>query len=298
MKLCLLTFFFTLFLLFPFNSLAQETPLQPGEVHFNIPPIIVNRSEINLTANATHLSIYYEAYYLDMSQNEIGVICFLNCDKGYEVCSGQAQNCSVLSKPGKGVCSILNPKFTSLTSSNNVSCTFYHPVYLEYTRGVAYLNATFVPIEFSIWASNYSSIVGEEFNLLLYIKNSGLFPDSYSVTMFTDPTKIFIGTKNFTTPELHGDSFDPEIWQQTGPETESYSIKLIVLNANPDPTPKICINVDSLQMLNYGGLTKQVCVEIKSQFKSVPELDLAQILLIMLLATIFIFKFKKKFKGL
>jgi hypothetical protein len=175
-----------------------------------------------------------------------------------------------------------------------VSCRIYDPLYPDLTKG--YLNASFVPIEFSVWAlKNYSSLVGEEFNFPVNIKNSGLFSDSYNVTIWVPSSsnnQIIIRTENFTTSEIHGDAFDPHAWQQTGPETKDYQIKMVVLDANSNP--QVCVNVSSQQMLTQGGMTKKVCMEIKSNSKSMPELGLIQVLFIMLTSTIFILKFKKK----
>jgi hypothetical protein len=266
--------------------------LQPGEIKFNITAIYIPSGEINFTGNSTHLDIYFEAYYSDGSLRDIGAVCFLNCDLGYEACSlAQAKNCSVLTPPGRSfACSILNPDYY-FAQLNNVSCTFYDPENPDFTLGFDYLNSSFVPVNFSIWASNYSSLVGEEFNLPIYIKNSGLFRDSYKVEI-TSTSGIYIRTENFTTEELHGDVFDPHAWQQTGPEVKSYPIRIIVLDASSDL--RVCVKAESQQMLSQGGMSKQVCMGIKSQLKSMPELNLLNIFLLALIASTFIFKIKRK----
>jgi|GEM_PF-3001057 len=298
MKISSTLFFIFLILFFPLSSFAKETPLSPGEAEFQIPPIYIPDGKIHLAGNLSYLNVYWEANYTEGFQYNINAICFFNCDKGYDYCSSiQAQNCSVSTPPGKSsACSILNP-LLSLESQNNVSCTFYGPGDREKYEE-KYINATFVPIEFSVWTlKNYSSLVGEEFNLPIYIKNSGLFSDSYNVTIWvpsSSSNNIIIRTENFTTSEIHGDAFDPHAWQQTGPETKDYQIKMVVLDASSNP--QVCVDVSSQQMLTQGRMTKEeVCMEIKSSYKSMPELGLIQILFIMLAATIFIFKFKKRF---
>jgi hypothetical protein len=278
------------------ENFSYVIALEPGEAEFSIPPIYLSDGKIHLAGNLSYLTVYWEAHYTEGFQYDINAICFLNCDKGYDYCSSiQAQNCSVSTPPGKSfACSILNP-LLSLESQNNVSCTFYGPGGRE-SYEEKYINATFIPIEFSVWTlKNYSSLVGEEFNLPIYIKNSGLFSDSYNVTIWVPSwsSNIIIRTENFTTSEIHGDAFDPHAWQQTGPETRDYQIKMVVLDASSNP--QVCVDVSSQQMLTKGGMTKGVCMEIKSSSKSMPELGLIQILFIMLAATIFIFKLKKRF---
>jgi hypothetical protein len=279
-------------------SYTTRVFLQPAEASFNITAIYIPKGEINITGNSTYLNIYFEAYYSDGSQRDIGAVCFLNCDLGYEACSSAgAQNCSVLIPPGRGGCSILNPQYNfPLNTSNNVSCTFYDPMNRELTIGVGYLNSTFIPVKFSSWFSNYSSLVGEEFNLPVNVENSGLFSDTYRVQAWTNsPEKVYINpaTQDFSI-QLHGDAFDPHAWTQTGQETKQVYIRVVLLDAS-DEHSNLCVNVSSsVEPTIYHSN----CVTLRAKFKSVPELDLAQILLIMLLATIFIFKFKKKFKGL
>jgi hypothetical protein len=280
------------------KPVSAQVPLQPGEVPFSISPIYLPTGEINLTGNLSYLNIYWEAYYWDGSQRDIGAICFLDCDKGYQACSS-AQNCSTLTPPGKGVCSILNPKYDPLTAQHNVSCTFYDPANRELTIGVGYLNYTFTPINFSVNISSFTSIVGEEFNFPVNIKNQGLFSDRYIVNVSTStPETIYIvpETRYFLTSELHGDSFDPHAWQQTGPEVKSFNTKMTVLDASANSI--ICVNVTSEQMKAKGFTLSRppqpYCVEIESKFKVMPELSWPALLFLMLIASAFIFKLRRK----
>jgi hypothetical protein len=153
-----------------------------------------------------------------------------------------------------------------------------------------YINKTFVPINFSVWFSNYSSVVGEEFNFPVNIKNSGLFSDTYKIQAWSNnPSKIYINpeTQNFSI-SLHGDAFDPHVWNQTGPDIKQVYIKVAILDATDNID--LCVNVTS-----SFGFTEPTspCIALKANYKSMPELGLIQILLIMLTATIFIFKLKK-----
>jgi|YelNatPaOPRAMG01_1025707.scaffolds.fasta_scaffold32282_2 hypothetical protein len=288
MKISLILFFIFLILLFPLSSFAQETPLNPGEANFTTPPIYIPDGKIHLVGNSSYLTVYWEAYYADGSERGIGGVCFLNCDERQQDCSS-AQNCSVIYPPGRiGGCSILYPNYLDLNSINNVSCRIYDPLYPDLTKG--YLNASFVPIEFSVWFSDYSSLVGEEFNFPVNIKNSGLFSDTYQIQAWSNkPEKVYINpeTQSFSI-SLHGDAFDPHAWNQTGAETKQAYIKVALLDASESQT-YLCVNVTS----SFGFLESN-CATLKADFKSMPELGLIQVLFIMLTSTIFILKFKKK----
>ena len=274
-------------------------PLQPGTVEFSISAIYMPSGEINFTGNTTHLNTYWEAYYYDGSQRDIGAVCFLNCDERYNStcpapwnCSCPLiQNCSTLTPPGKGVCSIINPNYNSpYNNTNFVGCRFSDPLFPT-TAG--HINKTFVPIDFSVWFSSFTSIVGEEFNLPVNIKNQGLFTDTYSVNSSTNmPYIVNINTPNFSL-QLHGDSFDPHAWQQTGPEVKQVYIKVTILDASKGPPSKnLCINVSSSLEPKFFIYD---CKSLEAQFKVLSELDLTGFLLIMLIASAFIFKIKRRF---
>jgi len=272
------------------ENFSYSIALGSGEVNFTTPSIIIPDGQIHLSGNLSYLITYWEAYYSDGSERDIGTVCFLNCDERWQDCSS-AQNCSLLYPPGRiGGCSILYPNY-NLTSTNYVSCRIYDPVSPNLTKG--YLNRTFVPVDFSFWFSNYSSLVGEEFNFPVNIKNSGLFTDTYKIQAWTyEPEKVYINpaTQNFSI-QLHGDAFDPHSWNQTGPETKQAYIKVTLLDANEPET--LCVNITS-----SFGFSGSSCAALKANFKSLPELSLTQFFFIMLIATIFIFKLKKNFKGL
>jgi hypothetical protein len=269
------------------ENFSYTIALKPGESEFSTPPIYIPDGKIHLTGNLSYLVAYWEAYYADGSEREIGAVCFLNCDERWQDCSS-AQNCSVVYPPGKiGGCSIVYPNYLDLTSTNYVSCRIYDPIYPDLTKG--YLNATFIPIEFSVWFSDYSSLVGEEFNFPVNIKNSGLFSDTYQIQAWSNkPEKVYINpeTQSFSI-SLHGDAFDPHAWNQTGSETKQAYIKVALLDAS-EPQTYLCVNVTS-----SFGFSESNCATLKANYKSMPELSLIQFLLIILAATIFIFKLKK-----
>lgn len=80
---------------------------------------------------------------------------------------------------------------------------FVHCVLLHTVQEVpwGYINKTFTPINFSVWLSKYSSLVGEEFNFPVNIKNSGLFSDIYNLTSWIEgdefSARINPSTKSF-----------------------------------------------------------------------------------------------------
>jgi hypothetical protein len=270
------------------ENFSYSLALSPGEAIFTIPSIIIPDGQIHLSGNLSYLITYWEAYYSDGSEMDIGAVCFLNCDERQQDCSS-AQNCSLLHNPGRmGGCSILYPNYTSLNSINYVSCVIYNP---NYPENKTYLNRTFIPVNFSLWFSNYSSVVGEEFNFPVNIKNSGLFSDTYKIQVSYDPSKVYINpaTQNFS--KLHGDAFDPHVWNQTGPEVKQTYIKVVLLAAREPQT--ICVNVTS-----SFGFSEYKCANLEAEIRSVPEINSIQIFLIILIATIFILKLKKKIKGL
>jgi len=260
------------------------------------------RGEINVTGNTTHLNTYWEAYYSDGSQRDIGAVCFLNCDERYNTtcpapynCSCPAvQNCSVLTPPGKGVCSMAQPNYnTPYNRTDFVGCRLYDPMYPDMVMG--HLNTTFVPIDLSVWFSEFSSIVGEEFNFPVNIKNQGLFTDTFKVESWTnkpDIIKINPQTQTFSV-QLHGDSFEPHIWQNLGPEIKQVYIKVVLLDASETQT-NLCVNVTS-SIEPVVQRPEDHCKELKSQFRSLPEINSISLILLMLIASAFIFRFKKDF---
>jgi len=290
-----------------FNSAYAQIKLQPGIAQFTVSAIfLVNTTPdgqmLSLTGNSTYLNTYWEAYYWNGSQRDIGAVCFLNCDERYNTtcpqpwnCSCSAvQNCSTLTPPGKGVCSITSPNYNlPLTKTNFVGCRIYDPQNPSLVRGN--LNKTFTPIDFSAWFSDYSSMVGEEFNFPVNIKNQGLFTDTYQVNAWTnrnDVVKINPQTQLFSI-QLHGDSFEPHSWQQLGPEIKQVYIKVTLLDASATQT-NLCVNVTSfLEPSDYQP--QQSCKQLKSQLKNLPELSLLELMLIAVIASVFIFKLKRRF---
>jgi hypothetical protein len=270
------------------ENFSYSLALSPGEANFTTPLIIIPDGQIHLSGNLSYLVTYWEAYYSDGSERDVGAVCFLNCDERFQDCSS-AQNCSLLHPPGRiAGCSILYPNYRSLNSTNFVSCRIYDPLFPELTKG--YLNKTFIPVNFDSWLSDYSSVVGEEFNFPVNIKNSGLFSDTYRIQAWSNkPAKVYINpaTQDFFI-QLHGDAFDPHAWNETGPEVKQAYIKLALLDAS-DPQTYLYVNVTS-----SFGFSKLNYVILKSNFRSVPEINSIQIFLIILIATIFILKLKKK----
>jgi len=299
----ILFFVLTATLFFSFFTVDAYVQLQPGIAQFTVSAIfLINTTPdgqmLSLTGNLTYLNTYWEAYYWDGSQKDIGAVCFLNCDERYNTtcpppwnCTCSAvQNCSTLTSPGKGVCSILSPNYNlPLTKINFVGCRIYDPLNPSTVSGN--LNKTFTPVNFSAWFSDYSSMVGEEFNFPVNIKNQGLFTDTYQVNAWSnkpDVVRINPQTQLFSV-QLHGDSFEPHSWQQLGPETRQTYIKVTLLDASATQT-NLCVNVTSL----LGQSDQQSCKQLKSQFKNLPELSLFELLLIALIASAFIFKLKTK----
>ncbi|MEM5879110.1 MAG: hypothetical protein QXU74_01280 [Candidatus Aenigmatarchaeota archaeon] len=287
MKLEFFSYLLFIILILPSISLAQ-TPLQPGETEFEIQPIFLRGEGIYLSGNSSYIAAYVQAYYPDFSYRKVGMDCFLNGDEFSVV-----QNCSVQFYPERGVCSILFPQYLSLTEPNEMKCKIYDPEYPLSTS--MYVNRSFTPINFSVWFSDYSTLVGEEFNFPVNIKNSGLFTDTYNLTAWIMEgealARINPATKSFLV-ELHGDAFDPHTWNRTGTEVKQVYVKMMILDASSNL--HACINV--ISSINPSS-SSQSCITLKAQFRSLPEVNLLQFLLTIITAAIFIFNSRKKFKG-
>jgi len=235
---------------------ANAQTLTPANTTFQILPIIV-REGIYLSGNSSYIAAYVQAYYPDLAYRKIGMDCYLNGDE-----FNATQNCSVQFYPEKGVCSILFPQYPSLVIKNEVKCKIYDPEYPEITS--MYVNKSFTPLNFETWFSNYSSLVGEEFNFPVNLENFGLFTDIYNLTAWVnDPNKVRINpaTSSFLV-ELHGDAFDPHAWNQTGPEIKQVYIKLTILDASSEPY--VCVNVTSSINTSF---SKQSCVGLKAKLR-------------------------------
>lgn len=287
MKLEFFSYLLIFFLILPSISIAQ-TPLQPGETEFEIQPILLRGEGIYLSGNLSYIAAYVQAYYPDFSYRKIGMDCYLNGDE-----FTATQSCSVRFYPEKGVCSILSPQYLSLTQPNEMKCKIYDPEYPSLIW--EYVNKTFTPINFSFWFSDYSTLVGEEFNLPVNIKNSGLFTDTYNLTAWImegeSLARINPATRSFLV-ELHGDAFDPNAWNQTGPGIKQVYVKMMILDASSNL--HACINVTS--SIDPSS-SSQNCITLKAQFRSLPEFSLYQFFFMIFTAIVFIFKFKKKIKG-
>ncbi|MEM2742163.1 MAG: hypothetical protein QW040_01255 [Candidatus Aenigmatarchaeota archaeon] len=268
------------------NTKAQETQLQPGETEFEIRSILLKGEGIYLSGNISYIAAYVQAYYSDFSYQEIGMDCYLNGDE-----FTATQNCSVRFYPGKGVCSILYPQYSSLIEPNEIKCKIYAPGVNVY----GYVNKSFTPINFSFWSSNYSTLVGDEFNLPINIKNSGLFRDTYNLTAWIMEgetlARINPDTRSFLV-ELHGDAFDPQTWNQTGAGVKQVYIKIIILDASSNL--HACANLTS-SINSSHSIYK--CFLLRAELKTMHEFDLFQILLLIPIAAIFIFRLRNQDKG-
>lgn len=284
-------FFFTIFSLFFVTNVNAQTPLTPGTLTFDVQPIFLRGEGIYLSGNSSYIAAYVQAYYPDFSYKMIGMDCYLNGDE-----FTATQNCSVQFYPEKGICTILSPVYKPLHEMNEIKCKIYDPENKAITS--TYINKTFLPLNFSAWIHEYSTLVGEEFNFPIIIKNYGLFKDVYKIKVCvktgtsecraSSPGAIVLSPTEFEV-ELNGDTFDPDFWNQTGHGVKEVYAKLMILDASVNSY--VYVNITS--SLN-STIFKQLTATITAKARSLSELNLPEIILLFLLATVFIFKFKSK----
>lgn len=141
---------------------------------------------------------------------------------------------------------------------------------------------------FTVWLSPVSATIGQNFNLQVNVKNTGLFDDWYNVSMATPTPNILLideQTSNTYIGPLKGDSYlsSPEI-------SFSYGTLTVLTDE-----PCVCISVNSTTKADFVGIYNMNsvgcspnCVQIKSKMASLPDFGLLGIIQIFLFAAILI----------
>lgn len=281
METKLLIIFLVLALFFPL--VEAQTVLNPGQTTFSVTSILV--SPIQLQGNPSYLNIYWNASYVGMGTGSIGTNCYLNCNPKINDCS-YAQQCSYTGSATNGACTILSPVY-NYYADNTVICKFFDPSFPDLPFE-PYPNKTFRPVAFNVWFSPVSAVVGKEFNLQINVKNTGLFDDSYRISVTTpNPNILLIDplTAQTSVGPLKGDSY------LNTPETGFSWAKITVLA----DSPCVCISVSSVAKSDVSGSydidstsCQPNCVQIKSKMASLPDFGLFGIIQIILLAAILI----------
>ena len=196
------------------NFVNAETELQPGESSLQISPIVLeNVSDytkvpklIGLFGNQSYLMISWNAYYYKGLENDIAVLCYLNCfnltDEDLTSSCNGIQNCSYIGLPGMRSCTILDPNYL-YNQTNTVACKFYNPQNpsLVYTyQGKPYVARNFSVINYTMKLSTVKVTVGEEFSFPIKITNYGLLESAYEVNL-TPLTSNVIVEEGYTTTD-------------------------------------------------------------------------------------------------
>lgn len=136
--------------------------------------------------------------------------------------------------------------------------------------------ANFWSIRFDVWIGETSAAtVGKTISLPVYVKNNGLIEDSYSVTITSNSTSVYIENPSFTIgPVKYG-------------EVKSLPSKITFIAAADSS-----INVTVTSAL-YPPNTWSKILKIKSGIASLPEYDFFGIIQIMALVFILLLISKK-----
>jgi hypothetical protein len=281
---------------------SGETVLKPANTTFTVKQSIQLVAGIQLQGNTSYLNVYWNASYIVGSGN-IQVKCYMNCDPT-QTCS-RDRNCTYDGAGGIGVCTIINPSY-SYDQLNSVYCQFFNPLqpgipYVDQSTGKPYYRKDFKPVDFSIWLSPLTAVVGTPFDLQTNVKNNGLFDDSFNISVSAYPSNLIsidMSAANTTVGPLKGDSY------LNVPETD-FSLVKVKVQAVMDNSC-ICVNVysttrtgvlgnfnvDSTNCDQYNDVNKK-CVQVKSKISTLPDFGLLGIIQIILLAAAIVYlKFK------
>ena len=179
------------------HFVKAQTELEAGEISLQITPIVLeNVSDytktpklIGLFGNQSYLMISWNAYYYGGVENDIAVLCYLNCfnltnEDLTSSCNG-IQNCSYIGLPGIRSCTILNPNYL-YNQTNTVACKFYNPysdIVYNSSEGKPYIARNFSVINYTMKISTVKVTVGEEFSFPIKITNYGLLESVYEVNL-------------------------------------------------------------------------------------------------------------------
>lgn len=198
------------------HFVKAQTELEAGEISLQITPIALeNVSDytktpkiIGLFGNHSYLMISWNAYYYGGVENDIAVLCYLNCfnlsDSDLTSSCNGIQNCSYIGLPGIRSCTILNPNYL-YNQTNTVACKFYNPqnpsvVYVY--QGKPYIARNFSVINYTMKISTVKVIVGEEFSFPIKITNYGLLESVYEVNLSTFASNVIIKDGHSSTDSI------------------------------------------------------------------------------------------------
>ncbi len=259
---------------------------------------------IALRGNFDYLSVRWNANYIDKSERNIGVRCYLNCPgAGDDIdnnCSN-VQKCEYLGLVGFRSCVIPKPNYKvdlPPEEFNSVTCKFYDPANpdLEFRP---YPTRSFRTIDYSLLASPVTVTVGEPFNFPLSVINKGLILSGYTVSITeipTDTNVLSIDRTGGNTGEIkfgEAGRFSPKVIYLVDKST----VVKILANSNLDP-----VTCSANSQCNYLGdaecvdsrCWKKLEVQLKSGKSSLSEFDVFGFLQIMAISIVVLFFIRRK----
>lgn len=262
------------FLAFATVAVAQ-TVLKSGQTTFSSGGFVlenVTKSDyLLLYGSKEYLNILWNIYYSDIADADIAVMCYLNCDNQTTNCIGQ-QNCSYIGPAGRKLCTVVSPNY-NYYQNNLAKCKFWNP---SNESSFMYLNKTFKPVDFTASTSaTISASVGRPFDLQINLKNAGLFNDTYRIN-FTQSSPIIYIENSLRSSETMKGSPDYD----TG-----YVKSRIIASASTGNPAGILILVNSTEKPD---ISKELYVEIKAGYLSLPEYDWFGLLQIILIAAVIV----------
>ncbi len=272
--------------------------------------------EDDFTGTCQYLALYGDLSYLDIKwsarysndmEKEIRVDCYLNCpNPGTDMdtkCADYKNStnyCSYKALTGYGFCTIVKPGYLFKGQINNVTCNFYDPANPT-VNYLPYPNRTFEPIDFDVYSAlNVSVTVGESFALPVNVRNFGLFAGNFTsnTSALVKPYLVSIENPIGLIEKLKYNDIGEMYSKVTFLSAEKINLKVLV-KSNLDLTtcsvPADCSYLGSDAECIGSKCWKRTTVEIKSGMLSLPEFNWTGVIQIMIIASIALILFKKRF---
>ena len=285
----------SLFFLFLISQAKAQVELLPGQTQFVIDSIVLEPEfkSLLLKGDYNYLNIFWKASYLSGEKRDIGIKCYLNCfnpgDNIEENCAG-FQNCSsVVKASSQGTCTIVSPNYF-FDKKNMVVCKLYDPKFssIEYKP---YLNKSFWALNFTLLPlENINTNVGNEISIEVRVKNLGLLTDNYTINI-SYPTNLVSAPKMEFIEGVKSEEIGRKKIRVIPLIATSAKIDLFVysnssswtFNCPTCPSNFVCEPAS-------GKCSKKVTVILESGYSSLNEIGLAEIILLIFVALVLIYR--------
>ncbi len=273
---------------------TEKITLFPANTGFTVLSSIIP-PQVKVVGNRKYLNIFWTTKYFSDWKKEIAAKCYLNClNPGDDIesnCVGY-QSCNSTTIAGsQGVCTITDPNY-DYTTANLIVCKIYDPSQpeIEYKP---YVNLTFWPLNFtSLPLKNISATVGDSISLPIRIKNLGLLEDNYTINITPLSNPNFISIKNNLISVRNVKSGEmsigyAEIIPLSSSETELgiwvYSDSPEWFDCSACPPNFVCEQASQ-------KCSKYFVIRIESDYSSLGEISLAEIILLIFVALLLIYR--------